>query len=295
MFIIGTFDQGVKRFGDWEVITNKVKASVEVTNQNYVRMLKVAVPALSMKLEDVVVRQTGLALRADTTYILSFRGKAEKAKSIQAKVAGKSFKAELSTKVKKYTYEFTTSADLKANTAKLEFLLGKQGNIYIDNVRIDKVQKASAEMVQNGDFADGMLGWAPFVDTSAAATYVIDKNKIKFDITNAGSQNWHIQLKQSGLNLEKGKTYRVKVTLQSSADRKVEFALMGNASKNYAYYGGSVVTLTAGKEFSYVGTVKMDSDSDTNSDLVFSLGKVGDGTVPAGSVEIANVSVMVTE
>ena len=291
----GTFDQGAKRFGYWEVINNKVKASVEVTNHNYVRMLEVTVPTLSKEPEDVVVRQTGLALKADTTYILSFRAKAEKAKVIQAKVTGKTFQVELTTKMKNYTYEFTTTADLKANTAKLEFLLGKQGKSYIDNVRIDKVQKASAEMVQNGDFADGMFGWAPYVDTSAAATYVIANNKMKFDITNAGSQNWHIQLKQSSLNLEKGTTYQVKVTLLANVDRKVELALMGNASKNYAYYGGAVVTLTAGKEFSYVGTVKMDSDSDTNSDLVFSLGKVGDGTVPAGSVEISNVSIMVTE
>jgi hypothetical protein len=150
-------------------------------------------------------------------------------------------------------------------------------------------------MLLNGDFSNGNTGWAPYIDASAAATYVVADHKIKYDITNAGSQNWHIQLKQSGLNLEKGKTYQVKVTFKSSVDRKVELALMGNASKNYAYYGGSVESLSAGKEHNYVGTFTMNSDTDSDGDLVFSLGKVGDGATPAGSVELSNVSVAITE
>ncbi len=291
----GTFDQGAERFGYWEVSANKCKASIGVTNNNYVRMLKVNVPAASNKPEDVAVSQTGLALRAKTTYILSFDAKAAKAKTIQVTVAGKTLQAALTSKTKHYKYEFTTSADIKVNTAALKFLLGKQGTVYLDNVRIDKVQKAGSEMVQNGDFADGLRSWAPYVDTTAAATYAVTNNKIKFDITNAGSQNWHIQLKQSGLNLEKGKTYQVKVTLKSSTDRNAELALMGNASKNYAYYGGAVVTLSAGKEVNYVGTFQMNSDSDSNGDLVFSLGKVGEGTTSGGSVELSNVSVAIAE
>ncbi len=291
----GTFDQGTKRFGYWEVSANKVKASVGVTNNNYVRMLKAIVPASSKQSEDVAVSQTGLALRADTTYMLSFQAKAAKAKTIQVTVAGKTYKAALTEKTKTYKYEFTTAKNLKVNTSELKFLLGKQGTVYLDNVRIDKVLKVGSEMLQNGDFTSKMMSWAPYVDTAAAATYAVADGKIKFDITNAGTQNWHIQLKQSGLNLEKGKTYQVKVTLKASADRKVELALMGNATKNYAYYGGAVATLSAGKEYNYVGTFNMNSDTDSNGDLVFSLGKVGDGTVPACSVELSNVSVVIAE
>jgi hypothetical protein len=183
----------------------------------------------------------------------------------------------------------------QANTAELKFLLGKQGLVTMDNVRIDKVYKAGSEMVQNGDFAEGMMSWAPYVDTTAAATYTFTDHKVKFDITNAGTQNWHIQLKQSGLNLEKGKSYQVKATFQSSATRNVELALMGNATKNYAYYGGTAVDLTAGKKYEYVGTFKMDGDSDNNGDLVFSFGKVGEGETPAGSVELSEVSVTIVE
>lgn len=291
----GTFDQGTKRLGYWEVSANKVKASVSVTNDNYVRMLKVDVPIASKHVEDVSIRQKGLALKADTTYMLSFQAKASKAKSIQATVAGKTFKANLTTKDKLYKYEFTTPSDLKVNTAELKFLLGKQGLVMVDNVRIEKVYKAGTEMVQNGDFADGMVGWAPYVDSTAAATYTFTDNKVKFDITNAGTQNWHIQLKQSGLNLEKGKSYQVKAVFKSSVTRNVELALMGNATKNYAYYGGTAVALSAGKEYEYIGTFEMNSDSDQNGDLVFSFGKVGEGEVPAGSVELSEVSVTIVE
>ncbi len=291
----GTFDQGTKRLGYWKISNNKVKASVTVTNDNNIRMLQVKVPSSSKKSEDIIVSQPGLALTAKNTYELSFKAKAAKPKTIEVKVAGESFKVKLTTKMKKYKHEFTTADALKVNTAELKLLLGKEGTVHIDNVRIDKVVKAGSEMVLNGDFSNGNIGWAPYIDTSAAAIYSIADNKIKFDITNAGSQNWHVQLKQSGLNFEKGKTYQVKVTLKASTDRKVELALMGNASKNYAYYGGTVVSLSAGKEFSYAGTFTMSGDSDTNGDLVFSLGKVGDGTTPAGIVELSNVSVAIAE
>jgi beta-glucanase (GH16 family) len=291
----GTFDQGTNRFGYWEVSSNKVKASVTVTNSNYVRMLKVKVPSSSKKQDDVIVSQKELALKADTTYVLSFDAKAAKAKTLQVTIAGKTYKADLTTKTKQYKFEFTTAANLKANRALLKFLLGKKGTIYIDNVRIDKVQSAGSEMIQNGDFADGITNWAPYIDAGASATYVVENKEIKYDIKDAGSQNWHVQLKQSGLNFEKGKTYQIKATFKSSADRKVELALMGNASKNYAYYGGEVITLAAGKEYNYVDTFTMNSDSDPNGDIVLSLGKVGDGTTPAGSVELTSVSVVIVK
>jgi hypothetical protein len=255
----------------------------------------VIIRAKYIKPSDVIISQTGLALKADTTYILTFAAKASKAKTIQATVAGQTYKADLKTKTKQYKFEFTTASNLKVNTAALKFLLGKEGTVYIDNVRIDKVQKAGSEMFQNGDFANGTTGWAPYIDAGASATYVAENSEIKYDITNAGSQNWHVQLKQSNFNLEKGKTYQVKATFKSSADRKVELALMGNASKNYAYYGGDVISLSAGKEYNYVGTFTMNSDSDPNSDLVFSLGNVGDGTTPAGTVELTNVSIVIVE
>jgi beta-glucanase (GH16 family) len=288
----GTFDQGTNRFGNWEVSTNKVKAAVSVTNSKNVRKLKVIIPASSKKVEDVVVRQTGLALKADTTYVLTFDAKSLKAKAVQATVAGKTYKTNLTTKTKHYKFEFTTASNLKLNSAALKFLLGKEGTVYIDNVRIDKVISAGVELVQNGDFASGETNWTAYVDSGAAATYTFGDNKVNFDIKNAGNQNWHVQLKQSGLTFEKGKTYQVKATLKSSVDRNVELALMGNASKNYAYYGGDKMALTADKEYNYVGTFTMSSDSDPVSDLVFSFGKVGDGETPAGSVELASVSVV---
>lgn len=291
----GAFDQGTGRFGYWEVSSNKVKAAVTVTNSNYVRMLKVKVSSSSKKQDDVVVSQSGLSLKANTTYVLSFDAKAAKAKAIQATIAGSTLKANLTTKTKHFSFEFTTKAGLKDNSAILGFQLGKEGTVYIDNVRIDKVLKSGSNMLLNGDFSDGTNGWSPYIDSGATAAYAVANKKISYDIKNAGSQNWHVQLKQSGLNLEKGKTYQVKASFKSSANRKVELGLMGNAAKNYAYYGGEVITLTVGKTNEYVGTFQMNSDSDSNSDLVFSFGKVGDGETPAGTVELTDVSVVIVE
>ncbi len=288
----GTFDQGTNRLVYWNINGNKVNAKISVTNTDYVRSLKVQVPAASKKPEDVIVAQSGLALQEGASYVLTFDARAEKAKEIQASVAGKTFTAKLSAKTKHYKFKLTTASGLKVNTAALKFLLGKEGTVYLDNVRIEKVTVSGTEMVQNGRFSEGLKNWSPYVDSSAAATYKAEDGKLTFAITNTGSQNWHIQLKQSGLLFEKGKTYQVKASFKSSVDRKVELALMGNASKDYAYYGGEGITLTAGKEYNYTGTYTMNGESDPAGDLVFSLGKIGDAATPAGVIEITGISII---
>ncbi len=287
----GTFDQGINRLEHWKISTNKSKALVTVTNTDYVRKLKVKVPSTSKKQGDVVVQQSGLALKAGETYVLTFDSRATAEKTIQASVAGKTYTAKLTTKTKHYQFKFTTASNLKDNSAVLKFLLGQKGTVYIDNVRIDRVMQPGAEMVQNGSFAEGMKGWSPYVDGSAAAAYTAENGRIKFDITNPGTQNWHVQLKQSGLSYMKGKTYQVRATFKSSAARNVELALMGNASKDYAYYGGDSIVLSADKEYNYVSTFIMNGESDTAGDLVFSFGKVGDAETPAGTIELTGVSV----
>lgn len=286
----GTFDQGINRLEHWKISTNKSKALVTVTNTDYVRKLKVKVPSTSKKQGDVVVQQSGLALKAGETYVLTFDSRATAEKTIQASVAGKTYTAKLTTKTKHYQFKFTTASNLKDNSAVLKFLLGQKGTVYIDNVRIDRVMQPGAEMVQNGSFAEGMKGWSPYVDGSAAAAYTAENGRIKFDITNPGTQNWHVQLKQSGLSYMKGKTYQVRATFKSSAARNVELALMGNASKDYAYYGGDSIVLSADKEYNYVSTFIMNGESDTAGDLVFSFGKVGDAETPAGTIELTGVS-----
>lgn len=287
----GTFDQGTDRLENWKISANKVKAAIAVTNTDYVRELKVTVPSASKKLADVAVEQGSLALKAGESYILTFDARAAKAKTIQAAVAGKTYTVKLSTKTKQYKFEFTAASSLKANTAVLKFLLGEAGTVYIDNVRIDKIMRPGDEMVQNGSFTEGMKGWSAYVDSSAAAAYAAEDGRITFDITNPGTQNWHVQLKQSGFSYEKGKTYRVKATFKSSVSRNVELALMGNASKNYAYYGGTSIALTANQEFTYTGTFTMSADSDTAGDLVFSFGKAGDAETPGGTVVLTGVSI----
>ena len=287
----GTFDQGTNRLDFWTIGANKGKGAVSVTNTDYVRKLKVKVPSASKKPEDVIVQQGDLGLKAGEAYVLSFDARAVDTKTIQAAIAGETFTVQLSDKTKHYKFEFTAASNLKANTAALKFLLGKEGTVYIDNVRIDKVILPGTQMVQNGSFTEELKGWSPYVDGSAAAAYKAENGRLTFDITNPGTQNWHVQLKQSGLSFEKGKTYQVKAVFKSSVDRKVELALMGNASKNYAYYGGESIALTADKEFNYSGTFSMESDSDTAGDLVFSFGKIGETETPAGTVELTGVSV----
>ena len=118
----------------------------------------------------------------------------------------------------------------------------------------------------------------------AEASQSVSEGVITYDIGNAGTEDWNIQLKQSGINLEAGKTYKCSYDIATTVGRSIKSGIM---STGYTWYGGSDPSLEAGKvnHIEYTFTMEV---SDSNADLYISMGKVGDST-PASTISIANI------
>ena len=116
--------------------------------------------------------------------------------------------------------------------------------ICIDNIVLEKTEApvepevpAGENLLKNGDFSSGETDWTKAVTSPGEATITFAQNKVVINITNVGDQDWSVQLKQEGIKLEKGCTYRMKFKAKSTKARTIKCGLM-NAS--YAWYGGKI-------------------------------------------------------
>lgn len=221
----GSFQEGTGRLGYWE-ITNPAKADISVTNLEDGRRLKVTSQA-GTEAGTVLVGQSELALNPATDYVLSFSAQADEAKTMTVTVAGEKYTFALTTEKKNYSVKIKTAAELQNKN--ISFDMGLGTTVYLDDVRIDE-----DALIKNGSFNAGFSGFEAYCYTPSNVTYVVDSlnesNAADFTIKDTGEADWHIQLKQTGVNLEKGQWYRLSMKMKSSIDRKVSYALQRDGS-----------------------------------------------------------------
>ncbi|MGN0464950.1 MAG: Ig-like domain-containing protein [Lachnospiraceae bacterium] len=151
---------------------------------------------------------------------------------------------------------------------------------------------ANTEMIKNGNFAEGEANWIPAITFPGEATATFEDGKAEYDITNVGTADWNVQLKQEGITLENGCTYKVKFTASSTEDRIIKWAFL---NPTYAWYGGEDVSLQAGIERECEAFVTISNETTDQITLVFSMGIIdGVDTLPS-TVSISNVSLMKVE
>ena len=250
----------------------------DVTNLEDGRRLKVTSPA-GTENGKVLVGQSDLALTAGTDYELSFRAQAEEAKQMKVTVAGQEKVFDLTTEEKNYSVKFKTAESLTDKN--LSFDLGLGTTVYLDDVRIDE-----DSLIKNGSFNAGLAGFEAYCYTPSNVTYVVDSlnedNAADFTINDTGDADWHIQLKQTGVKLEKGQWYRLSLKMKSSIDRNVSYALQrdGSTHKNtdgtedWTPYCQKTVALTS--EYQTI-TKEFQMTEDTDPDTIFNIamGAVG--------------------
>ena len=221
----GSFQEGTGRLGYWE-ITNPAKADISVTNLEDGRRLKVTSQA-GTEAGTVLVGQSELALNPATDYVLSFSAQADEAKTMTVTVAGEKYTFALTTEKKNYSKKIKTAANLQNKN--ISFDLGLGTTVYLDDVRIDE-----DALIKNGSFNAGFSGFEAYCYTPSNVTYVVDSlnesNAADFTIKDTGEADWHIQLKQTGVNLEQGQWYHLSMKMKSSIARKVSYALQRDGS-----------------------------------------------------------------
>ncbi len=267
----GTFDQGESRLGNWKVSD---ASNVSVTNKNKVRELKVTVKDN----KPVTITQDELAPLSAGEYDFRFDARMEDgsaADGIIANVSGNEFTPELTTANKTYVNKFKVEKSLERKDSKVTITFAKNGTYYLDNVMLSE-----ASMVKNGSFTSGLAGYAPYVYTNDLASYVVDvlNNDSSFVMTinNTGTEDWHVQLNQYNINLEKGKTYKVSFKAKSTINRQITYGLTQyeGAWTNYSKTFEPVSLTTEWQTFGT--TFTMDDPSDSAARLNFSMGKIAD-------------------
>ena len=217
-------------------------------------------------------------------------------------------KAALTGEWQNFSKVFRMGEDTDPNTI-LSISLGAVGGtritekhtVVIDNITLeetDPVEEPPVEnLIQNGDFAKEGTDWTAYIHEKggAKATVAFTGNKARYEITNAGTEDWNVQLKQEGLAMEKGSKYKVNFKIASSLDRRVKLAIMG---ANNVWCGGADIDLTKNKLKSFSQIISL-NDNYVSGTVAFqiSMGKVvkdGDTNTPeleAHAIEISEISV----
>jgi len=289
----GTFQYGEGRLKYWEIENNMEDAVVKVTNENLIRRLHAQVPA-GTALSDVVVKQPDLALVPGTAYNLTFDAFGDNGQNIQVQIGSEVFDVALTDSLSNYSFTFS----LKEGDEKpdLSFLLGAEGNIYIDNVKI----KEDGAII-NASFSNGFTGWQPFMDStlSDSVSYAVDSlsedDAAGFTITNTGDQNWMIQLMQKNISLYKDKTYALTFDAKCSVDRNIQCAAQrdGSADDVWTEYGIDSFALTQEYQ-TYTLEFEMTEENNLSAMITFSMGAI-DGDVITDSHVIYIDNVTLTE
>ncbi|MBQ6888283.1 MAG: carbohydrate binding domain-containing protein [Lachnospiraceae bacterium] len=168
--------------------------------------------------------------------------------------------------------------------------------VEVEPEELPKEEMGATGVIRNGNFVEGDKNWQVTINAPAKATVDFSNNSATFDIDEVGSENWHIQLKQSGIHLEYGQEYVITMKMQAENTRDVEFCCM---STGYAWYGGGMAKLIGGKETVISHTFRMGdanaTESDANADFTLSLGKIAGGESAAGKVTVKYISIMPKE
>ena len=210
---------------------------------------------------------------------------------------------DLTGEFQNYSYEFQMSAATDPKTI-FSISMGSVGGkritqehlVYIDNINLVEVEAPGfgsvdigTDLIKNGDFTKLDENWVNAVSSPGEAVAKFDQGKVTYEITNPGSADWNVQLKQNGLLIENGSTYKVKFKVKSTKARTVKFALL---STIYSWYGGADIAINANEEYSFESDVIISKDTDPAIDFVLSMGKIDGQDTPASTVEISEISLV---
>lgn len=176
--------------------------------------------------------------------------------------------------------------------------------ICIDDINLEKIEApavpekpAGENLLANGDFASGEEGWVKAVTVPGEAEVSFAGNKAIYQITNVGTEDWNVQLKQEGITLEQGRKYRITFRAASTKARTIKLAML---SASYAWYGGEDISLEENQEKEVAVEFTMGEATDAAATLVVSMGLIKDGEghevpTPASEVTLSDFSLVKAE
>lgn len=139
--------------------------------------------------------------------------------------------------------------------------------------------------VKNGSFNNKLSYFEVYTfDTAKTEPSVKTENGNSFfviDIAKTGTMDWHIQLMQRNILLEKGKKYKISFKAKSSQPRKIMYALQRDGSKdnNWIPYSSTQhINLTTEYQ-TFETTFTMNNATDAKTMLSISMGAVANKVI----------------
>jgi aryl-phospho-beta-D-glucosidase BglC (GH1 family) len=130
----------------------------------------------------------------------------------------------------------------------------------------------NVEPVFEDTFENGSNGWSLQTQGDASASLIEEDSQLRVEISEGGTEIWHIQLVKHGIALEQDVMYRVRFNAAASGFPMSFTTYLGKASDPWnAYSGYNSVTLND-FEYQYSYSFTMAGDSDNNARTVFDLG-----------------------
>lgn len=291
----GEFDEGDARLGFWE-IADADKANVSVTNENLVRKLKVVAPAGTSAEKPLVIGQSDLGLTSAGTYEVSYKASKDNAgaddKSFTLKFAGKEFTNALTKDEQTFTAKMVLDKNIEQKDADLSLIFTAPGTYYVDDVKI--VEDA---LIKNGSFNAGMSGFTQYTYDAAKAEYIIDaqdgeENSFSITIDDTGDADWHVQLFQDGVNVEKGKFYRLQFKAKSNLDRNITAAIQhcGTTDNDWTPYFETLKAALTGEYKTFTVDFEMKNETDPAARFGFAFGKIDERITAHHTIWVDDIS-----
>ena len=171
--------------------------------------------------------------------------------------------------------------------------------VCIDNINLEKIdapdigeQPAGENLLVNSDFSSGNEGWENAVTFPGAADVSFENGRAVYKISNVGTEDWNVQLKQNGIVLEQGAHYKVTFKAKSSEARTIKLAML---SPSYNWFGGEDLVLDKDQEEEFTVEFTMNEETETNASMVISMGAISEIDTPASTVELSEFSLIRTE
>lgn len=239
----GTFDQGdMSRLNYWD-FSKSDSSNAKAFVPNDTRELNVSLESEGIIAGDVIVKQNGLQLDAGAEYELTFDARADSNRAMEVELVSKdevtsftgNVSIDLNEDMQTYTVNFKIPEEQGDDFGQLLFKLGgKEGNVYLDNVKLMKTSiDVELEPLKNGDFTSGLTSWSNYIHFDANAVINADNEQMNVSITNAGNEAWSVLAEQPGLLLGNGLTYELAFDVKSTVNRDIEVTLENAAYTRY--------------------------------------------------------------
>jgi hypothetical protein len=131
----------------------------------------------------------------------------------------------------------------------------------------------SPNLLQNGDFSNGLTGWNQFINAAVSASLDVVNGELVAGIANGGSAG-QIQLIQPGFQLGNGRSYSLQFdarSIPSARTLQVRFTSTNSGAARVTYFANNAVAITPSTT-RYTVTFTMNDPTDSYARVVFNLG-----------------------